>query len=122
MGVHQIVEFYGARELFDASGIAPVLTRAAKAANAQVLKIEAHDFGDRAGFTAVALLAESHISLHTWPEYDYAAIDIFMCGDAKPERAVAVLEEFFAPETVLQQTIQRGLPERMQTRSKMTGT
>lgn len=123
LGIHQIVEFYDAKNLEDPAPISDVLKEAAEAANAQVLKIEAHDFGERAGFTAVALLAESHMSLHTWPEHGYVAIDIFLCGDAKPGQAVAVLERYFAPETVVQKSIERGLPERMQpAQTKMMGT
>jgi len=60
------------------------------------------------GATGVALLAESHISIHTWPESAYAAIDIFMCGDCKPELAIAPLRAFFAPREISQSIHQRG--------------
>ena len=49
----------------------------------------------------VAVLAESHISVHTWPERGYAAFDVFMCGSAEPRKAVAVLEKAFAPKRVV---------------------
>ena len=48
-----------------------------------------------AGVSGVAVLAESHISIHTWPERDYAALDIFMCGDTQPEKAINVFEDAF---------------------------
>jgi S-adenosylmethionine decarboxylase len=43
------------------------------------------------------VLAESHISVHTWPERNFAAFDIFMCGDARPEMAITVLKRAFLP-------------------------
>ena len=48
----------------------------------------------------MAVLAESHISIHTWPERDYAALDIFMCGDTHPEKAIPVFKNAFRTETV----------------------
>lgn len=87
----------------------PVLERAAKAAGAVVLEVKLHDFGDRAGFTGVALLAESHISIHTWPEHGYAAIDVFMCGDCDPLASVDVLRAFFAPDREDIQQLKRGM-------------
>ena len=61
------------------------------------------------GFTAVALLSESHLSIHTYPECGYAAIDVFTCGDdSKPERAVEILTGFFTPERVDSQMAARG--------------
>ncbi|UUZ57112.1 adenosylmethionine decarboxylase [Massilia sp. H-1] len=51
-----------------------------------------HSFGAAQGVTGVLLLAESHISIHTWPEFGFAAADIFMCGDARPALALDVIE------------------------------
>jgi S-adenosylmethionine decarboxylase len=59
--------------------------------------VKLHSFGEGAGITGVAILAESHISIHTWPETGFAAIDIFMCGSCDPHRAMPVLEAAFAP-------------------------
>ena len=50
--------------------------------------------------SGVAVLAESHISIHSWPEADYAALDIFMCGDAKPDACIPVLREAFKPKRI----------------------
>ncbi len=60
--------------------------------------------------TGVVLLAESHVTIHTWPEHDYAAVDVFLCGDCPPEEAVPILEDAFSPETVQQATFERGGP------------
>jgi S-adenosylmethionine decarboxylase len=78
-----------------------------------VLEVNLHDFGAENGFTGVALLAESHISIHTWPEYAYAAIDIFMCGDLDPEVSLAVLSAYFQPETTEMQILKRGAPSKL---------
>jgi S-adenosylmethionine decarboxylase len=71
--------------------------RAVEAAGATLLHIHLHHFTPNGGVSGVAVLAESHISVHTWPECDYAAFDIFMCGDARPELGAEVLRETFTP-------------------------
>lgn len=108
LGKHVLADLYGARALFDPLPAKDILSRAARAAGASVLEVNTHDFGKREGFTGVALLAESHISVHTWPEHGYAAIDIFMCGDAEPQRSLKILQDYFAPARSQVQTITRG--------------
>jgi len=58
--------------------------------------------------SGVAVLAESHISVHTWPEIGYGAFDVFMCGEADPWRAVAVLKRHFQTEDVRVKELRRG--------------
>lgn len=65
---------------------------------ATLLHIHLHHFTPSGGISGVAVLAESHISVHTWPERDYAAFDVFMCGDAEPENAIPVLKRAFFPK------------------------
>ena len=65
-----------------------ILIDGAKKSGATVLSDHFHHFGDGYGLTGVIVLAESHISIHTWPEKNYAAIDVFMCGKCDPEVAV----------------------------------
>ncbi|WP_299936783.1 adenosylmethionine decarboxylase [uncultured Pelagimonas sp.] len=108
LGHHMLVDFWGANHLHDPAPVHAVLHRAARVARAVVLDINLHDFGDRAGFTGVALLAESHISIHTWPEHGFAAIDIFMCGDCDPAASLAVLRRYFAPTSENVQSCHRG--------------
>lgn len=65
-----------------------ILIDGAKKSGATVLSDHFHHFGEGYGITGVLVLAESHISIHTWPEKNYAAIDVFMCGTCDPEVAV----------------------------------
>ncbi|WP_254445848.1 adenosylmethionine decarboxylase [Ruegeria arenilitoris] len=109
LGLHLIADFFDATALHDPLPAADALRRAALAAKADILGLKTHDFGQRAGFTGVALLAESHISVHTWPEHGYAAIDIFMCGEAQPQSSLDVLKDYFRPQSVKVQSIRRGL-------------
>lgn len=106
-GQHCIADFWGCDHLQDAARIEAAMHKAADAANAKVLKSMLHRFPGE-GITGVVMLAESHISIHSWPELDYAAFDIFMCGNAKPERALDVLKASFSPERVEVQTLLRG--------------
>ena len=99
-GTHLIVDFWRAVNLDDVGTVEKALRRAADAAGATLLNIDLHCFTPNGGITGVAVLAESHISIHTWPECDYAAVDVFMCGEAKPHKAVEVLRRVFSPETL----------------------
>lgn len=121
LGLHLIADFFDASALYDPKPAETVLTQAAMAANAHILDVSTHDFGQRAGFTGVALLAESHISIHTWPEHGYAAIDIFMCGDAKPQLSLDVLKSYFRPHRVEVQSLRRGLTTQMAHRLAAAG-
>jgi S-adenosylmethionine decarboxylase len=88
---------WGARNLTDPKLIESILISAAEASSATILHSHFHQFGEGGGVSGVLVLAESHISIHTWPERDFAAIDVFMCGACDPRKAVAVLEEGFQP-------------------------
>lgn len=108
LGKHLICDMYGASALVDVGPAKDVLRRAGVAAGATVLQVAAHDFGARAGFTGFALLAESHISVHTWPEFGIATVDIFMCGSAEPEKSLDVLLSYFRPERHVSRMLSRG--------------
>jgi len=110
LGMHYIIEFFGAQNLVDCAPVQTVLREAAERAGAVVLDENIHDFGTGQGVTGVVVLAESHISIHTWPEHDYAAIDIFMCGDrVAPEKSLEHMRAFFKPERESVSRLQRGL-------------
>ncbi|GAA5093614.1 adenosylmethionine decarboxylase [Nocardia iowensis] len=95
-GVHITVDMWDATLLNDATLVSRTLRRAATACGATVLDVFLHRFEPQ-GLTAVALLAESHISMHAWPERGYAAWDIFTCGSCDPYLAIPVLNETFSP-------------------------
>lgn len=106
---HLLIDFWDAKHLQDASLIERAMRDAATACGATVLEIKLHSFGEDAGITGVAILAESHISIHTWPEINYIALDVFVCGTCDPHQALAVLREVFEPQRERVQEFQRGL-------------
>jgi S-adenosylmethionine decarboxylase len=106
-GVHLIVDLHGAKRLDDIEHIETTLRRCVEAARATLLHIHLHHF-QPSGVSGVAVLAESHISIHTWPEAGYAALDVFMCGSAEPDRCIPVLREAFAAKHVGVNELLRG--------------
>ncbi len=99
-GTHLLVDLWGASNLCDPELIDRALRDAAEAAGATILHGHFHHFSPNGGVSGVLVLAESHISIHTWPERDFAAIDIFMCGACDPYRSVPAIEEAFRPATM----------------------
>lgn len=108
-GTHLIIDLWEASNLDDLTCVERVLRQASDAAGATLLKIDLHSFAVTGGITGVAILAESHISIHTWPERSYAAIDLFMCGEAKPHKAIDVIREAFLPGVVALLEHKRGM-------------
>ena len=95
VGKHCILELYDCdhSKLDDEAFLRTTITTAAKRAGATLLNLITHRFEPQ-GVTGLALLAESHISIHTWPESGYAAVDVFTCGDhTMPEQACAVMRD-----------------------------
>lgn len=107
-GTHILLDFFGIKNSNDVEFIRETLLEAAKACKATVLDIKLHSFGENNGITGVALLAESHISIHTWPENEFAAIDVFMCGNCDATQAIEPLEKMFKPKKSSIKEIQRG--------------
>ena len=106
-GVHLIVDLHGAERLDDIDHIEATLRHCVSAARATLLHIHLHHF-QPSGVSGVAVLAESHISIHTWPEAGYAALDVFMCGSANPDACIPVLREAFSAKRVGVDEILRG--------------
>ncbi len=109
---HLLLELYRCdyEKLNDESFLRCKLNNAAKLANARVLNLISNKFEPQ-GVTAIALLAESHISIHTWPESYYSAIDIFTCGqNMKPKLACKYLIEALMAEEHLLRIINRNPP------------
>jgi len=107
-GIHLIAEFWGGRIIEDSKKIEEILISAAKRGGNTPLKIAIHKFSPQ-GITGVVLLAESHIALHSWPEYNYLAIDIFTCGEKSfPHKSLDYLKEVFSPQRVEIKEVKRG--------------
>ena len=96
-GTHLILDLWHGSRLDDVDVVETGLRSAAEAAGATLLNIDLHCFTPSGGITGVAVLAESHISIHTWPECAYAAVDVFMCGGAEPHKTIEVLRHTFQP-------------------------
>jgi S-adenosylmethionine decarboxylase len=107
-GAHLIVDLYDADRLDDVDHIEETLRRCVDAAGATLLHVHLHQFEPNGGVSGVAVLAESHISIHSWPEAGYAAVDIFMCGSANPDACVPVLGEAFKASRVAVSELLRG--------------
>ncbi len=109
---HLLLELYRCdyEKLNDESFLRCTINNAAKFSNAKVLNLISNKF-DPQGVTAIALLAESHISIHTWPESQYSAVDIFTCGqNMKPETASKYLIQALMAEEHLLRVIHRNPP------------
>jgi S-adenosylmethionine decarboxylase len=106
-GAHLIVDLHGGKRLDDIEHIEATLRRCVDAARATLLHIHLHHF-QPSGVSGVAVLAESHISIHTWPEIGYAALDVFMCGSADPDACIPVLREAFSATRVGVSELLRG--------------
>ncbi len=106
-GTHLIIEVVDGEGLDDEARIARAFRDCVAACGATLLHIHTHKFAPQ-GVSGVAVLAESHISVHTWPEARYGAFDVFMCGAADPWAAVPVLEQAFATPDVRVRELRRG--------------
>lgn len=107
-GMHLLIDLKEADHLDDIAHIDQALRECVTAAGATLLHIHLHHFTPNGGVSGVAVLAESHISIHTWPEYGYAALDVFMCGAAEPHKTIDVLRKAFSPGKVVVEERVRG--------------
>ncbi|WGW02653.1 adenosylmethionine decarboxylase [Tropicibacter oceani] len=106
-GTHLIIDLLGGSGLDDEQRIQQALRDCADACGATILHLHTHRFSPQ-GITGIAVLAESHISVHTWPEIGYGAFDIFMCGDAEPQKALPILARAFATTDLRVTPLRRG--------------
>ena len=112
-GIHLILELYkcNKEKLNDELFLRYTITNAAKLAKSKVLNLVSNKF-DPQGVTAIALLAESHLSIHTWPESRYAAVDIYTCGkNMRPDLASKFLIESLESQNNLIKTLNRNYPK-----------
>jgi len=108
-GSHLIIDLWEAEGLDDRDRIEKALIDSVNAAGATLLHIHLHTFTEGGGISGVAVLAESHISVHTWPERGYAAFDVFMCGEAEPKKALQVFKRAFKPGRMVVGEHKRGV-------------
>ncbi|MFH1248071.1 MAG: adenosylmethionine decarboxylase [Candidatus Omnitrophota bacterium] len=105
---HLIADFESPKCIDDPRKIRKILLTAAKVANNTALRTSIYKFPVQ-GVTGIVLLAESHIAIHSWPEHEYLALDIFTCGrKTKPYEALEYLKDVFNPKKVKVMLIKRG--------------
>lgn len=108
-GVHLLAEFWHGKIIENKKEVKEILIEAAKAANNTPLNVSVYKFYPW-GITGFALLTESHIALHSWPEFNYLAIDVFTCGKkAMPYKALGYLKKVFQPQKTEIKEIKRGI-------------
>jgi S-adenosylmethionine decarboxylase len=107
-GTHLIIEVVDGEGLDDEARIQRAFRDCVETCGATLLHIHTHKFSPQ-GVSGVAVLAESHISVHTWPEIGYGAFDVFMCGEAQPWTAVYVLRDAFRAGDVRVTELLRGV-------------
>jgi len=111
LGRHLLVELHGCHPdlLKKVDAVKDILVGAARACGATIVDVAFHEFNPF-GVSGVVVIAESHLSIHTWPEYRYAAVDIFTCGDViKPEHAVSYVASRFRCKSPSVVEVKRGL-------------
>ena len=107
-GIHLIIDVYGGSRLDELEHVEMALREAVDRAGATLLHIHLHHFTPNGGISGVAVLAESHISIHTWPECGYAALDVFMCGETDPHATIEILRSAFSPDRIAVEEHMRG--------------
>ena len=107
-GTHLLIDIWQAHGLDEMERVENALRDSTNISNATLIQTHLHRFTPSGGISGIAILAESHISIHTWPERGYAAVDIFMCGDTQPDLAIPVLEEAFLTRQIEVSTVRRG--------------
>ncbi len=111
LGKHIILELHGVdrRILDDKEFLEETLKNAAIVAGGRILGSFFHEFNPH-GVTGIVAIAESHLSIHTWPEFEYAAMDIFTCRGIDPHKAAEYIIERLKPKKYFTITLSRGEP------------
>ncbi|MQY41358.1 adenosylmethionine decarboxylase [Epibacterium sp. SM1969] len=106
-GLHLLIDLYNGSHLDDTARIEAAFHAIVEACGATLIRCHTHRFAPH-GVTGVALLAESHISAHTWPEQGFAAFDVFMCGNTNPHAAIDVIKTYFESDDITVREVPRG--------------
>ncbi len=113
LGQHILVELYGCNSniLNNVDLITKFMEEAAEKSNATIVNSAFHHFSPH-GVSGVVVISESHLAIHTWPEHNYAAVDLFTCGSGvEPLKAFEVLKSRFKATHFVTREIKRGLPD-----------
>lgn len=113
LGIHLLIEFTccNRQKIDNLDYLEAIMAQAAETAGATVLKTAFQDFNPQ-GVSGVVVIAESHLTIHSWPEYGYAAVDIFTCGSkVNPWKAAAFLKQELEANDMQLRFFHRGLPE-----------
>lgn len=123
LGRHLIIEMFDATNLNDADLLDRALRETVEAIDGTLLDCRVVQFPVH-GVTGVAIISESHVAVHTWPEYGYAAVDIFTCNmDVDMQPGLDVMSRYFSPGRMDVQQVTRGvLPEAVTALSSATGS
>lgn len=109
VGTHLLADFFGSQNDDSVLYITKTLKEAVKKSGATLLFIKTHKFYPQ-GVSAFALIAESHVSIHSWPEFKYIAIDVFTCGNKiNLSKIIEVFEKRFKPKKVKVKVLKKGL-------------
>jgi len=115
LGLHVLLEFHGcpSERLEKTAFVEKVLMDSALASGAHIVETLFHQFNPY-GVSGVIVISESHFTIHTWPEHNYAAVDIFTCDEELDlEQAVKVLKEAFQPSSMQRVEMKRGIVEEL---------
>ena len=113
LGRHVLAEFYGCSSdiLNDTAKIQELMVNAALEAGAEIREVIFHQFSPQ-GVSGVVVISESHLAIHTWPEFGYAAVDVFTCGNTvDPWVSCSYLKKHFISERMVAKEIKRGIFE-----------
>ena len=119
LGKHLIIELYECGEalLSDPKQIEIIMQETALAMGATIVQSNFHHFTPL-GVSGVVIIKESHLTIHTWPEHGYAAVDVFTCGEIQFEKGVDFLKEKFGTEEVEWRMLERGEKKKFVRRSE----
>lgn len=107
-GSHLLIDLYGASRLDDLKHVERTLRRCAEVSGASLRSVHLHTLNPSGGVAGVAVLEQSHISIHSWPDKGYAALDVFMSGDTRPEVCIDFLKRAFEAREAVVKSHRRG--------------
>lgn len=123
LGIHLLIELWSCngQKIDNLDYLERIMSQAAEVAGATVLKTAFQDFNPQ-GVSGVVVIAESHLTIHTWPEHGYAAVDIFTCGSkVNPWKAAGFLRQELEAGDMQVRDFQRGIPRKVEYREGDTG-